>query len=89
MIRCLEEGAEDFFLKPVQLSDVSKLRPHLLRRKAEEEEEKPKRNIRKRKTIEESLTHMLMEDLDKFISIEDIFGELNYEFSHKRWKFGS
>lgn len=87
--RCLEEGAEDFFLKPVQLSDVSKLRPHLLRRKAEEEEEKPKRNIRKRKTIEESLTHMLMEDLDKFISIEDIFGELNYEFSHKRWKFGS
>ena len=28
--RCLEEGAEDFFLKPVQLSDVNKLRPHLL-----------------------------------------------------------
>ncbi|KAL6311933.1 hypothetical protein AAG906_025677 [Vitis piasezkii] len=28
--RCLEEGAEDFFLKPVQLSDMNKLRPHLL-----------------------------------------------------------
>ncbi|KAJ9685378.1 hypothetical protein PVL29_017417 [Vitis rotundifolia] len=28
--RCLEEGAEDFFLKPVQLSDVKRLRPHLL-----------------------------------------------------------
>ncbi|KAJ9685377.1 hypothetical protein PVL29_017416 [Vitis rotundifolia] len=28
--RCLEEGAEDFFLKPVQLSDVNKLKPHLL-----------------------------------------------------------
>ncbi|CAI9764745.1 unnamed protein product [Fraxinus pennsylvanica] len=31
---CLEKGAEDFFLKPVQQSDVNKLRPHLLRGKA-------------------------------------------------------
>nr|GMN72024.1 hypothetical protein TIFTF001_052761 [Ficus carica]GMN72032.1 hypothetical protein TIFTF001_052763 [Ficus carica] len=29
--RCLEEGAEEFFLKPVQLSDVKKLKPHLLK----------------------------------------------------------
>ncbi|CAO2816149.1 unnamed protein product [Amaranthus hypochondriacus] len=29
--RCLEEGAEDFLLKPVQLSDMDKLKPHLLR----------------------------------------------------------
>ncbi|XP_057977958.1 two-component response regulator ORR10-like [Malania oleifera] len=36
--RCLEEGAEDFFLKPVQLSDVSKLRPHLLKGKAKEQQ---------------------------------------------------
>jgi len=33
--RCLEDGADDFFLKPVQLSDVSKLKPHLLRRNSE------------------------------------------------------
>lgn len=32
--RCLEEGADDFLLKPVQLSDVNKLRPHLLRIKS-------------------------------------------------------
>ncbi|PIA48139.1 hypothetical protein AQUCO_01400608v1 [Aquilegia coerulea] len=31
--RCLEEGAEEFFLKPVRLSDVSKLKPHLLKGK--------------------------------------------------------
>lgn len=31
---CLEKGAEEFFLKPVQQSDVNKLRPHLLRGKA-------------------------------------------------------
>lgn len=29
--RCLEEGAEEFLLKPVQLSDVDKIRPHLLK----------------------------------------------------------
>ncbi|XP_075491774.1 two-component response regulator ORR10-like isoform X2 [Primulina tabacum] len=31
--RCLEEGAEEFFLKPVRLSDVNKLKPHLMRTK--------------------------------------------------------
>ncbi|KAK9671238.1 hypothetical protein RND81_12G015400 [Saponaria officinalis] len=31
--RCLEEGAEEFFLKPVRLSDVNRLRPHMLRAK--------------------------------------------------------
>ncbi|KAJ8570423.1 hypothetical protein K7X08_037395 [Anisodus acutangulus] len=31
--RCLEEGAEEFFLKPVRLSDVNKLRPHMKKTK--------------------------------------------------------
>lgn len=34
--RCLEEGAEEFLLKPVQLSDVDKLKPHLMRSKSKE-----------------------------------------------------
>ncbi|KAL9247758.1 hypothetical protein vseg_021154 [Gypsophila vaccaria] len=34
--RCLEDGAEEFFLKPVQLSDVDKLKPHLLRYKVKD-----------------------------------------------------
>lgn len=29
MSRCLEEGAEDFLLKPVKLADVKRLRNHL------------------------------------------------------------
>ncbi|KZV27347.1 Type-a response regulator [Dorcoceras hygrometricum] len=29
--RCLEEGAEEFFLKPVRLADVNKLRPHIMK----------------------------------------------------------
>ncbi|KAK4785238.1 hypothetical protein SAY86_001927 [Trapa natans] len=34
--RCLEDGAEEFLLKPVQLSDVRKLRPHLLKGRCKE-----------------------------------------------------
>lgn len=34
--RCLADGAEEFFLKPVQLSDVDKLKPHLLRSKVKD-----------------------------------------------------
>lgn len=29
--RCLEGGAEEFLLKPLQLSDMEKLQPHLLK----------------------------------------------------------
>ncbi|XWS08300.1 hypothetical protein CRYUN_Cryun41cG0067800 [Craigia yunnanensis] len=47
--RCLEDGAEEFFLKPVQLSDVNKLRPHLMKGRSKEMHP----NINKRKGMEE------------------------------------
>lgn len=50
--RCLEEGAEEFFLKPVQLSDVNKLKPHLMRKKVEEVQ----LNDQKRKSDEECVS---------------------------------
>ncbi|KAI4341230.1 hypothetical protein MLD38_025979 [Melastoma candidum] len=31
--RCLEEGAEEFFLKPVRQSDLSRLKPHMMKTK--------------------------------------------------------
>ncbi|CAL5193360.1 unnamed protein product [Lathyrus oleraceus] len=31
--RCLEEGAEEFFLKPVRLSDLNRLKPHMKKTK--------------------------------------------------------
>lgn len=40
----MEEGAEEFFLKPVRLADVNKLKPHMMKtknrdcQKAEQEE---------------------------------------------------
>ncbi|KFK36982.1 hypothetical protein AALP_AA4G197100 [Arabis alpina] len=44
--RCLEEGAEEFFLKPVKLADLTKLKPHMMKTKLKnqklvEETEKP------------------------------------------------
>ncbi|XP_021774373.1 two-component response regulator ORR5-like [Chenopodium quinoa] len=35
--RCLEEGANEFFLKPVRSSDVDKLKPHLMRSKSRDQ----------------------------------------------------
>ncbi|XP_010554778.1 PREDICTED: two-component response regulator ARR9-like [Tarenaya hassleriana] len=32
--RCLEEGAEEFFLKPVRLADLNKLKPHMMKAKS-------------------------------------------------------
>ncbi|KAJ7982343.1 Two-component response regulator [Quillaja saponaria] len=52
--RCLEEGAEEFFLKPVQLSDVNKIRPHLLKGRAKEEQEQEQLINNKRKGMEEN-----------------------------------
>ncbi|XP_057524390.1 two-component response regulator ORR10-like [Amaranthus tricolor] len=34
--KCLANGADEFFLKPVQLSDVDKLKPHLLKNKVKD-----------------------------------------------------
>ncbi|KAA8517997.1 hypothetical protein F0562_015471 [Nyssa sinensis] len=34
--RCLDEGAEEFFLKPVRVSDVNKLKPHIMKTKSKD-----------------------------------------------------
>ncbi|TKY68277.1 Two-component response regulator ARR8 [Spatholobus suberectus] len=49
--RCLEEGAEEFFLKPVKQADVNKLKPHLMKSRAKEEQDQLFNN--KRKDMEE------------------------------------
>ncbi|XP_077242432.1 response regulator 3 [Tasmannia lanceolata] len=50
--RCLEEGAEEFFLKPVQLSDMNRLRPHLLKGKSIEKQQ----SNNKRKAMDEGIS---------------------------------
>ncbi|KAF8403620.1 hypothetical protein HHK36_011724 [Tetracentron sinense] len=57
--RCLDEGAEEFFLKPVQLSDMKRLQPHLWKGKYKEEPhqlQQLQQPHKKRKAIEESLS---------------------------------
>nr|GMD43020.1 two-component response regulator ARR9-like [Ipomoea batatas] len=53
--RCLEEGAEEFFLKPVRLSDVDKLKPHMMKTKGKkagsDDTQEHKRNIIRRVII--------------------------------------
>ncbi|KAH7536755.1 hypothetical protein FEM48_Zijuj03G0020200 [Ziziphus jujuba var. spinosa] len=49
--RCLAEGAEEFFLKPVQMADVGKLRPHMLKKK-------DKKGLANFAQIESSITPM-------------------------------
>ncbi|KAK6163055.1 hypothetical protein DH2020_002896 [Rehmannia glutinosa] len=51
---CLEHGAKEFFLKPVQQSDVNKLRPHLMRGKCRTQNQQ--NIINKRKPLEECLS---------------------------------
>ncbi|KAK6289839.1 PREDICTED: two-component response regulator ARR9 [Theobroma cacao] len=45
--RCLEEGAEEFFLKPVRLSDLNKLRPHLMKTKSKDQHQKQEKQEEK------------------------------------------
>ncbi|KAK6944440.1 Signal transduction response regulator, receiver domain [Dillenia turbinata] len=50
--RCLEEGAEEFFLKPVQLSDVSRLRPHMMKAKYKDHQEPQKQQVEEKSEVE-------------------------------------
>ncbi|KAI3967778.1 hypothetical protein MKX01_039170 [Papaver californicum] len=54
--RCLEEGAEEFFLKPVKLSDVKRLQPHLLKGKSREQQQLQPISSKKRKAVEEAIS---------------------------------
>ncbi|KAG2332294.1 hypothetical protein Bca4012_018118 [Brassica carinata] len=52
--RCLEEGAEEFFLKPVKLADLTKLKPHMMKTKLKKESEKPAEDVKPEIEEEES-----------------------------------
>ncbi|KAL2456133.1 Two-component response regulator ARR9 [Abeliophyllum distichum] len=52
--RCLEEGAEEFWLKPVKKSDVNKLRHHMIRSKCNEFEKPEKQDEKQESATEEA-----------------------------------
>lgn len=53
--RCLEQGADDFFLKPVKQSDVNKLTPRSVNRKEMKDQQQISCNG-KRKNSEDCLS---------------------------------
>ncbi|KAK6120842.1 hypothetical protein DH2020_045416 [Rehmannia glutinosa] len=56
--RCLEEGAEEFFLKPMKLSDVNKLRPHMMKTKCNDDNiiEEPEKQEKQESNKEDTTT---------------------------------
>ncbi|KAI3408788.1 uncharacterized protein J3R85_020019 [Psidium guajava] len=50
------EGAEEFILKPVRLSDVNKLRPHMMRtKKLKNEQQEPREELERHGEIRSQL----------------------------------
>ncbi|RZC82738.1 hypothetical protein C5167_045525 [Papaver somniferum] len=58
--RCLEQGAEEFLIKPVKLLDVKRLQPYLLRGKSREQQQLQPISSKKRKAIEEAISPELL-----------------------------
>ncbi|KGN59458.1 two-component response regulator ORR9 [Cucumis sativus] len=74
--RCLEEGAEEFFLKPVRLCDVNKLKPHMMKTKVKEDQNREEGE-------EESRTETEL----KLVQEEE--GEIEFEMMSKKRKGGT
>ncbi|CAG7873707.1 unnamed protein product [Brassica rapa] len=68
--RCLEEGAEEFFLKPVKLADVTKLKPHMMKTKLKKEGEKVAEEENATSKPEESLVVEMILPLNQELELE-------------------
>lgn len=62
--RCLEEGAEEFFLKPVRKSDVNKLQEHMMRSKIKKDIENEKPEIEEKQENKEMIITTVEADSD-------------------------
>ncbi|KAG5395640.1 hypothetical protein IGI04_017454, partial [Brassica rapa subsp. trilocularis] len=69
-VLCLEEGAEEFFLKPVKLADVTKLKPHMMKTKLKKEGEKVAEEENATSKPEESLVVEMILPLNQELELE-------------------
>ncbi|WVZ08374.1 hypothetical protein V8G54_021720 [Vigna mungo] len=60
--RCLEEGAEEFFLKPVRLSDLNKLKPHMKKTKSKEQRQVTAEEIENSQVLQHQTQQILQND---------------------------
>ncbi|KAK7244451.1 hypothetical protein RIF29_39273 [Crotalaria pallida] len=60
--RCLEEGAEEFFLKPVRLADLNRLKPHIKRTKLKEKQETPEKVVENSEEVQQQQQQQIQID---------------------------
>ncbi|KAK7378079.1 hypothetical protein VNO80_03515 [Phaseolus coccineus] len=60
--RCLEEGAEEFFLKPVRLSDLNKLKPHMKKTKLKDQKQGTAEKIENSEVRQQHAQQILQND---------------------------
>ncbi|BAT85155.1 hypothetical protein LR48_Vigan03g208700 [Vigna angularis] len=60
--RCLEEGAEEFFLKPVRLSDLNKLKPHMKKTKLKDQRQVTAEEIENSEVLQQQTQQILQND---------------------------
>ncbi|ESW34117.1 hypothetical protein PHAVU_001G125800 [Phaseolus vulgaris] len=60
--RCLEEGAEEFFLKPVRLSDLNKLKPHMKKTKSKDQKQGTAEKIENSEVLQQHAQQILQND---------------------------
>ncbi|KAK6127255.1 hypothetical protein DH2020_038981 [Rehmannia glutinosa] len=85
--RCLEEGAEEFFLKPMKLSDVNKLRPHMMKTKCKDDNniiEKPEKQEKQESNKEEETTPQETDDVQLQTPPQSLQEQLNGNNNNKR-----
>ena len=51
----MEEGAEEFFLKPVRMSDLNRLRPHLMKTKLKDQNHEKQDNLEIPEIVQDQL----------------------------------
>jgi len=58
----LEEGAEEFFLKPVRLSDLNKLKPHMKKTKSKDQKQGTAEKIENSEVLQQHAQQILQND---------------------------
>lgn len=84
--RCLEEGAEEFFLKPVRLADVNKLKPHMMKTKNRDCQKAEQEVSSKEKIEVEASEQPQAEDDNNKRKATEVEEELSQDRTRRRYK---
>ncbi|CAJ1914275.1 unnamed protein product [Sphenostylis stenocarpa] len=60
--RCLEEGAEEFFLKPVRQADLNKLKPHMKKTKLKDQKQGTAEKLENSEVLQKQAQQIIQND---------------------------